>query len=586
MKHWQRQWQSLLLPILIVVFGIGIFSGLSAPLWDQDESAYMGFASNMLTAGDWVVPEYPVSSPHRKTPLHFWMGAGIFYLFGENIAYFRLLNVLFFLATGAVVYFFAHSLFPERKDIPRWAGIIFLTGIFLPLYSKIALTDTALLFFQTLAVFSLWKVTEYRPSKILAWPMQWHWVLVFWTMIGLGVLQKGPPILLLACGMAAGILLFSSHRKSLFFLHPWVFLPISLIPLFYWGHLAWQATQGKFILWLVDWYILKRAGGAVFGQSGPPGTYLLLFVLFLFPWSYFFVPAIRNLWEETKRFFPRNWKEWFQCNHRVVFILSWLAMGWLFYEILPSKLPSYTLSVYPLMAILISASFSAVSWGDLNHKVHTINRIVHSVIGSCIALGMLFMANAQGNASPPAMGTGLSNQIFSVIGILLTLLPLILTVVSVWTRATETAIRRIFGVSMVVFLVGFSVFYYPTWNHQRDYGTRIAKQWHQSLVLRGEPAHTEYVDNLPIVLHSEIRLPSIVYSLQKQGVATNRFQILDSSQVMQALTGQNSAQRGQYLVPSDFLEMLVVLGIHSESVCTEFYSYESGRNLRLCWVIR
>src|SRR5579864_6702765 len=53
-------------------------------LWDQDEAAYAGFARTMLKDGDWVVPRFLWSEPHRKPPLLFWCIATSFRLLGES----------------------------------------------------------------------------------------------------------------------------------------------------------------------------------------------------------------------------------------------------------------------------------------------------------------------------------------------------------------------------------------------------------------------------------------------------------------------------------------------------------------------
>ena len=54
------------------------------PIFDQDEAAYAGFAMKMVQSGDWVIPEYYWSDVHRKTPLHFWMIAYSYSIFGMN----------------------------------------------------------------------------------------------------------------------------------------------------------------------------------------------------------------------------------------------------------------------------------------------------------------------------------------------------------------------------------------------------------------------------------------------------------------------------------------------------------------------
>jgi 4-amino-4-deoxy-L-arabinose transferase-like glycosyltransferase len=70
----------LLITALVIVNAF--VRNASTPLWDQDEAAYAGFARRMIETGNWVVPEFMWSEPHRKPPFLFWSIAVSFKLFG------------------------------------------------------------------------------------------------------------------------------------------------------------------------------------------------------------------------------------------------------------------------------------------------------------------------------------------------------------------------------------------------------------------------------------------------------------------------------------------------------------------------
>ncbi|TVQ51993.1 MAG: hypothetical protein EA366_14575, partial [Spirulina sp. DLM2.Bin59] len=123
---------------------------------------------------------------------------------------------------------------------------------------------------------------------------------------------------------------------------PWLFAPLSLIPFSLWLALTFTVDRGAFARWLWDWYIAHRAsGGVVFGQWGLPGYYLLLFILAFLPWFPWLWAALI--------YQVGAWKLPEQLP-----LTAWLAAGWLIYELLPSKLPSYALGAYPAVAILIA----------------------------------------------------------------------------------------------------------------------------------------------------------------------------------------------------------------------------------------
>lgn len=116
---------------------------------------------------------------------------------------------------------------------------------------------------------------------------------------------------------------------------------------------------------MLDWYIFRRATDPVFGQSGPPGTYLMLFVVTLFPWSRLYLSFLNeNGWKliaylkteglgVIKNLLPWHWEKSDFIFTSKRFLLLGLVFSWLFYECLASKLPSYPLSAYPILAILL-----------------------------------------------------------------------------------------------------------------------------------------------------------------------------------------------------------------------------------------
>jgi 4-amino-4-deoxy-L-arabinose transferase-like glycosyltransferase len=318
----------LLITALVIVNAF--VRNASTPLWDQDEAAYAGFARRMIETGNWVVPEFMWSEPHRKPPFLFWSIAVSFKLFGESEFSLRLPTTLATLATYASLWWLGRPLLGERTA--RLGALVLATSLLVPNLGKIAFTDSWLLLFDTLAALSLWQAIE-KPA--------WRWTLLFWSSVALGLLTKGPPILILSGGLFAWLLLVHPKRRSLWRLHPWFGLPLALLPLLAWGRMAWVQTNGALIRWMIDWYILHRAaGGTVFGQVGPPGYHLLVMLVGLLPWSLLLWSALARLRER-----------WSDPSGR--FLIGWLLFGWIVWELTPSKLPAYAIGGYPAMALLL-----------------------------------------------------------------------------------------------------------------------------------------------------------------------------------------------------------------------------------------
>ncbi|WCL50329.1 ArnT family glycosyltransferase [Leptospira sp. GIMC2001] len=537
-----------------------LFLSLGVELWDQDESAYMGFASEMIRTNDWVVPSFPISEPHRKTPLHFWTGAIGFTLFGEHVEVLRSINVIYFLLTGFVIFLLSRSIFPDEKyaELPLISTSVFLTGLFLPIYSKIALTDMGLLFWQILGIYFLWKTIESD-----SWKSSIPWVLGLWFTISLGVLQKGPPIIILLGGISALLLIFLPSRIRILRLNPWFFLPIALFPVLIWGRLAWIATDGVFIRWLVDWYILKRAGGSVFGQTGPPGIYLILFFFFLVPWSIFLPNILIGLWNDAKDFIKGK------RQLISLFLLSWAAIAWIFYEVLPSKLPSYVLATYPLFSILIAKSI--LDKKKVNNYETSISIFLILVWLTLLSYILLPNIGVFGNTQ---------NSYLNYLAIASIVFCFLYIIWVVWRFKCDQKESKIIDwrsltLSMSIFHFVFTLVYYPILGNARNYPTEIVN------LLPLSPLNSVDTEFRKIFIHSDIRLASIVYKLKSLGITPENITVLDGT--MNTLENYKK-NAGTYLVPADFLEVLSLTGFTPASKCHEFYSYESGKLLKLCWV--
>ena len=321
--------------LIFIVFSLILFmllvnNGLS--LWDQDEAAYAGFGKRMVESGDWLIPDFPWSDVHRKTPFHFWNISVFYTLFGISEFTMRLSSVLYTFGTMLLVFFGLKDQLGERV---AFASVFVLASSFLvPTLAKVAVTDATLLFLSTLCGVSVIKVLL---------DFKWRWVFIFWFSFALALLTKGPPVIIFTGGLAGLVLLFSSKRWALLKFHPWFGLPLACLPLYLWGSSTVAVDGGEFIEWMYDWYVLERISGSVFGQTGPPGTHLLGMILFFLPFAIFVPRVFRDLFRGFK--------------HRmgIYFLIGlWFIAGWLVYEFSASKLPAYVIVAHVPFAVLIA----------------------------------------------------------------------------------------------------------------------------------------------------------------------------------------------------------------------------------------
>lgn len=345
--------------LVLLLFTILLFlNNDSLALWEQDEAAYAGFAYNMLETGNFIIPDFEWSWPHRKPPFHFWMIAASYSIFGYTEFATRIPSVLAILFSLILVYYFSKRLYSQK--LANWASLVFMGSLLLPVYGKIGMTDATLVFCFIGSYFS---VLSYLESK----KNQWLWWLLFFTSIG--VLTKGPPILITTLGSLGLAFVLGKERRE--FLKLLIFSIVSLIPFIIWAGLSWHQDGGEFLLWWVDWYILKRTTGTVNNHTGFIGYYLLIFILCFLPWMLFLPHALKRLFLD---FIKR------EKSSQLLFQSTWLISGWLFYEVLTSKLPSYAFAVLPIWFIYIAQSI-------INFKTNSSKFIRYS----SLALGVFFI---------------------------------------------------------------------------------------------------------------------------------------------------------------------------------------------------
>lgn len=370
-----RKWVAAFFVLVLAALLVG---NARTPVWDQDEAAYAGFAQRMLARGQWAVPDFPYSQPHRKVPLTFWLIAGSYAVFGVNEFALRLPSVLGVAVTLGAVGWGARFL--VGAGLARLGALLVASMPFVLTLGKIALTDAVLLAFETIAALALLRGVV-RPS--------WKATVTLWLAVAGGLLTKGPPILILVGGMFLCVLVLGPRRRNLVHLHPWFGLPLALVPLAIWVWLAWQ-TDPRFVLFLGYWYVLRRMGGSVFGQAGWPGAYFVLFLVSLVPWTGYFLAGLADVWRGVRRRRPA-----------LRLIASWLIGGWLIWELPWSKLPTYTLGAVPALALLLARQVHLNVAGRKTWATHRSLRAGFRILlGVCVGLGLAVLGLGVWLAAP------------------------------------------------------------------------------------------------------------------------------------------------------------------------------------------
>lgn len=236
-----------------------------------------------------------------------------------------------------------------------------------------ARADQLLLACTTTAMWMLYEclTRAHRPGRA-----GWVWPLAFWTAVALGVLAKGPLTPMIAALTVLALGLKTRDWKQFLALKPLIGLAIVAALLAPWI-IGVVRTIGFETYWeIVFGETIGRSGSAKEGHAGPPGYHLLLLVPLFWPGVLLTAISIGRAVTRSQGGAPIPDDEDDEAEHispplavrilaviRAVlakaqgrraelFCLCWIIPAWIVFEIIATKLPHYTLPLYPPIALL------------------------------------------------------------------------------------------------------------------------------------------------------------------------------------------------------------------------------------------
>lgn len=343
----------------------GLFS---TPPIDRDEARFAQASRQMLESvslppealnpslhsGGLAVPMVQSKPRLKKPPLIYWTQSAAVFLattgdpLKDAIWMYRIPSVLGATAAVLGVWWMGRRMFDPRAAI--LAGALLATSTVVVFDAHQARSDQLLLGVTTWAMALLWDILR-RAHHNHPVPL-WRWLLL-WLVVGLGVLAKGlTPMVLLLTLVAMGVLegRWWAWRAA----KPFLGLLVSAAVVVPWlvavaAHVGFDTYLG-----ILHDEVIARGGGAKEGHAGPPGYYFLTAALAFWPAG---ALAIFGVWWGGCRAITlgpkgQRWKR--RRTHRKpeLFLLAWLLPTWLFFELYATKLPHYTLPLYPALALL------------------------------------------------------------------------------------------------------------------------------------------------------------------------------------------------------------------------------------------
>lgn len=362
--------EGALVALCLLLYLPGFFS---MPTVDRDEARFVQASRQMFEAESWhgwIVPKVQERPRLQKPPLIYWTQAltaagatgrwlGREYTGADAVWMYRLPSLL--AAIGAVVMTtrLARRLFAPGAAI--LAGSLLACSPVMFWEARQGRADMVMLFFCTVAVHALWRCLEGRAAGV---PAPARWVALLWVATSLGVMTKGP-VPLMVVGLALLVLgalgggwgVVKRARPlvgAMVVLAPiacWVLLLSREIDLGEYFRGVWRETGG-------------RAASAMEGHWGPAGYHTLVAFVGLFPGSLMLGPGVVRA---ARRGLTGEGSGWAKvrslraAHGPSAFLLAVIAPSWVVFEVSGTKLPHYTLPLYPALAILAARMVFAAS---------------------------------------------------------------------------------------------------------------------------------------------------------------------------------------------------------------------------------
>jgi 4-amino-4-deoxy-L-arabinose transferase-like glycosyltransferase len=324
--------------LLLVLCGVLYFPFLgSVPFFDKGEPREALAVQDIVQRGEWWVPLKRATDIPSKPPLFHWSAALVVRVTGSlNEVTIRFPSALYATLGVLLIYWLGRKIFDAKTAL--LGAAILATMMIYQDQALSARVDMTLCFFVTLNLVLFYSL--YRG--FLTNPI---WFYVFYALVGVGTLAKGPLGLVLPALVAGSFLIM--QRKwdwfKKFCFHPGVILAL-VLALGWYVIAVTRGGEGFFNRQILQENLGRFVGGS--GHSHPIYYYIPYLFSQSLPWS-LFLPLL--LWDVFKA--P------IRPDDDRLFLKLWLLVMFVFFSISVGKRPVYLLPLFPSLSLLLAAWF-------------------------------------------------------------------------------------------------------------------------------------------------------------------------------------------------------------------------------------
>lgn len=384
----------MVLAILLLFVGLG-----SMGLTDRDEGRNAEAGREMFETGNWVSPTFNYEPRFAKPVFVYWLMSLSYHAFGVSEWTARLPSAVFGVGLILMQYLFLSTL--RGPTVGLLGALMLLLNIEIIGLSRMALTDSVLMFFTTASLYGFWLGMRGTGA-------QRRWLWLFYIGMAVATLTKGPVGFLVPLVTVVLYLAITSRWRQFWETGYPVAGTLALIALAAPWYVVMWTIHGQEYLTIAQAHTVGRFLSPMEGHSFTILFYIPVLLLGFFPWSgwlpFAWYQAYKS-WREARgeRLKASEQEAPAQSSPDPVPLtsslpapreLEWFAAAWVvgvfvFFTLSSTRLPHYIGPLFPAAAIL-----AACYWhrGLTEPATQGIRASVHTMMGIGYVLAIGFAA--------------------------------------------------------------------------------------------------------------------------------------------------------------------------------------------------